>query len=185
MGTMQPMKRRMTTFFTLCLLLLLSQGWAQDPLVTASIAQVPTTTANSSQDWIGIRGGYPLGVTLHYGIANGFGNGVDLRISGRAVVRENTTQFGVGFDALRVTTVVDPVYIYIGGGPAFDFGRNDTRIDIHGLLGAELRFFQVALSQFGIFAEFSLGGVFKIDNDRQTSVLIPEPGIAVGFNYRF
>jgi hypothetical protein len=38
--------------------------------------------AASAQNWFGVRSGYPLGVTLHYGIANALSRGADLRISG-------------------------------------------------------------------------------------------------------
>ena len=51
--------------------------------------------AAQAQQWAGVRTGYPLGVTLHYGTSL---DAFDLRISGRVVARGDSVRFGVAFE---------------------------------------------------------------------------------------
>lgn len=136
-----------------------------------------------AQNWIGLRTGYPLGVTAHYGIANALANDFDLRISANVRFRRNdNVEFGLGLDAMNVVAVEGPFEVYIGGGPAIDFGRRGTLIDIHGLLGAEFRFIDLGLEPLGIFLEGTLGIGIGLGG---RSSQFPTAGAAFGFNYRF
>lgn len=134
-----------------------------------------------AQSWFGLRSGYPLGVTLHYGVANALANGFDLRVSANLRVRGPDVSFGVGVDALNVVAVERPFTVYVGGGPAIDFGGGGALIDIHGLLGGEFRFTDLGLDPLGIFAELSLGAGIGIGRPS----VIPTFGGAVGFNFHF
>ena len=136
----------------------------------------------AEQNWFGVRTGYPLGVTLHYGIENGLQNGFDLRVSANLRVRNpNDVDFGIGIDGMNEIYIDNPITVYIGGGPALDFNGNSALIDVHGLLGGEFRFSDVGLRPFGVFAEISLGAGIGIGRNSQ----IPSVGGAVGFNWHF
>lgn len=137
--------------------------------------------AAQAQTWVGLRTGYPLGVTLHYGIENALSNGFDLRVSANLRVRGSDVDFGVGVDALTEITVEPPFTVYVGGGPSLDFGGGGALFDIHGLAGGEFRLTDMGLDPLGIFAELALGAAIGIG---RTSV-IPSFGGAVGFNYHF
>jgi hypothetical protein len=138
---------------------------------------------SQAQNWFGVRTGYPLGVTLHYGVENGLSNGFDFRVSANLRARGNSVDFGVGIDGLNVvyTDPRNPFVVYVGGGPALDFGGNSALIDIHGLVGGEFRLGDVGLRPLGIFAEISLGAGIGINRNSQ----IPSFGGAVGFNWHF
>ena len=134
-----------------------------------------------AQNWFGLRTGYPLGGTAHYGIENAFDPGRDARISANLRIRNNDVDFGVGFDYLQAVSVQPPFTLYVGGGPAVDFGRGGILIEIHGLAGGEFRFTDVNLDPLGIFAEISVGAGFGIGRSSE----FPRIGGAVGFNYHF
>lgn len=134
-----------------------------------------------AQNWIGLRTGYPLGVTIHYGIDGGLSDDLDLRINANIRVRDDDVNFGVGADALSTLSVQDPFELYIGGGPAIDVGGGGVLVDVHGLVGGEFRLGDLELDPFGIFAELALGGAIGIGRDS----VIPTFGGAVGFNYHF
>lgn len=138
-------------------------------------------TANA-QNWIGLRTGYPLGVTLHYGIADMFSPTTDGRVSANLRVRGSNVDFGVGFDVLETVHVEHPFHVYLGGGPAIDFGGGGVLFEVHGLAGGEFILADLDLEELGIFAEFSLGGAIGMGARSST---IPTFGGAVGFNYRF
>lgn len=135
----------------------------------------------NAQSWAGLRTGYPLGVTLHYGVENGLAAGTDFRVSGNLRVRSSNVEFGVGVDALQTVSINDPFYVYVGGGPAVDFGNGGVLVDLHGLVGGEFRLSDIELNPFGIFAELSLGAGIGLGRDS----IIPSFGGAVGFNYHF
>ncbi|MEX2535006.1 MAG: hypothetical protein WD273_05340 [Trueperaceae bacterium] len=134
-----------------------------------------------AQNWVGLRTGYPLGVTIHYGIGNMFSPTTDGRISANLRVRGSNVNFGVGFDVLETVHVESPFVVYLGGGPALEFGGSGALFEVHGLAGGEFVFSDLDLEELGIFAEFSLGGAIGIGRPSQ----IPTFGGAVGFNYRF
>ncbi len=135
-----------------------------------------------AQSWIGLRSGFPLGVTLHYGVQNGLANGLDFRVSANLRASGDNVSFGVGVDAMNTVFTEAPFNLYVGFGPAVDFNNSGTLIDIHGLLGGEFRFSDVDLDPLGIFAEISLGAGIGVGG---RSSEIPSFGGAVGFNYHF
>lgn len=135
----------------------------------------------SAQNWFGLRTGYPLGVTVHYGMSDTFANGFDARISANLRVRGERVSFGVGVDALNTVSVEGPFNLYVGFGPALDFGGGGALIDLHVLGGGEFRFTDLGLDPLGVFAEVSLGAGLGLGRPSQ----IPTFGGAVGFNYRF
>lgn len=135
-----------------------------------------------AQNWIGVRSGYPLGVTVHYGIANTFAPGTDGRVSANLRIRGGSVDFGVGFDVLKTVSVEPPFEVYVGGGPAIDIGSGGTVIDLHGLAGGEFLLSDLDLEELGVFAEISLGAGIGIGGRNSE---IPRLGAAVGFNYYF
>lgn len=135
-----------------------------------------------AQNWFGIRSGYPLGVTVHYGIDNGLARGFDLRISGRVYARGGNVTAGIGVDALRDVTIEPPFSVYIGGGPAVEFGTGLFLLDVHGLVGAEFRFIDLGLPELGLFLEGSIGAALNLTSGGAT---IPDFGAAIGVNFRF
>lgn len=142
-------------------------------LVTAGFAH--------AQNWVGLRSGVPLGVTLHYGIAGALPDGSDLRVSGAVRSRGGDLNFGVGIDALNELSVAEPFVVYAGGGPALDFSQEGALLDVHVLLGGEFLFGDVGLEPLGVFAELSLGVGIGLGRPNE----IPTFGGALGVNYRF
>lgn len=137
--------------------------------------------AQAQDNWFGLRSGYPLGVTLHYGIDDGLSAGTDLRINGRIYVRGADAVVGVGVDALRTVSVEDPFVVYVGGGPAIEIG-SDVFLDVHGLAGAEFRLTDVDLPELGVFVEGALGATIALSGGTSR---VPDFGAAVGFNWHF
>ena len=138
-------------------------------------------SAQAQDNWFGLRSGYPLGVTVHYGIENALSNGFDLRISANLRSRGSGIEVGIGVDGMNTVYIERPFEVYIGGGPAIDFGGGGALFDIHGLAGAEFRFYDTGLDNLGIFAEIALGAGIGIGRPSQ----IPSFGAAVGFNWHF
>ncbi len=138
--------------------------------------------ASAQGDWFGVRSGYPLGVTLLYGIGNGLGPGVDLRINGRIVVDQNGTRFGLGLDGLRNVVVKSPFTVYLGGGPALEAGSGVALLDVHGLVGSEFRFVDLGVPRLGVFAEGTLGAQIGLAG---VPSRFPTFGAALGVNYHF
>lgn len=136
------------------------------------------TSAQAQENWFGVRTGYPLGITLHYGIENGLDNGFDLRISGTIRAYGNNVEVGIGLDGLNDIIQDGPFSIYLGGGPALDFGDGGGLLDLHGLVGAEFRLSGTGL---GLFVEGSLGASIGLGRDSR----IPSGGAAVGLNWHF
>ena len=136
----------------------------------------------AAQDWFGVRSGYPLGVTLHYGIGNALGNGADLRISGRLVSSSGGVRVGVGADALLNVFADGPVNAYVGAGPSVEFGPGTADLGVQGLVGGQFRFAQVGLPQLGLFAEGSVGASISLSGG---SARIPTFGAALGLNWYF
>lgn len=137
----------------------------------------------NAQNWFGVRTGYPLGVTLHYGIANALSNGFDLRISGRVAAHGGKARVGIGVDAITTVVTERPFSVYVGAGPALDFGSGGAWLDIHALGGAEFRFYDLGLPALGLFVEATLGGAIGLGSGAAAEV--PTFGAALGFNYHF
>jgi hypothetical protein len=135
--------------------------------------------AAQAQQWFGIRTGYPLGVTVHYGTSL---QAFDLRVSGRIVARGESVRFGVGFDALSTIARQGPLSAYIGAGPAIEVGEDAFLLDVHALVGGEFRFVEFDLDPLGVFAEGSLGGQFNLSGGEAE---VPSIGAAIGVNWHF
>jgi len=136
----------------------------------------------SAQNWFGVRSGFPLGVTLHYGMANALANGADLRISGRVVTSGTSTSFGVGADALWRVYAGGPVRAYVGAGPTLGFGPGSADLGVQALVGGEFRFRDFGLPRLGMFLEGSAGASISLAGG---SARIPTFGAALGFNWWF
>jgi hypothetical protein len=135
----------------------------------------------SQQNWFGVRTGYPLGITLHYGIENGLDNGFDLRISGNLRAYGRNVEVGIGIDGMNDIIQDGPLSVYLGAGPALDFGGGGALLDLHGFIGGEFRLSGAGLSEFGIFVEGTLGASIGLGRDSRA----PSGGAAVGFNWHF
>lgn len=138
-------------------------------------------SAQAQGNWFGVRSGYPLGATLHYGIDNALANGFDLRVGLNLSARGNSFDIGLGVDALNTVYTERPFEVYVGGGLALDFGGGGTLLDAHGLAGGEFRFTDLGLSPLGLFAELSLGAAVGIGRKS----LIPSFGGGLGINWHF
>ena len=138
--------------------------------------------AASAQNWFGVRSGFPLGVTLHYGMANALGGGADLRISGRLVASSSGVSFGVGLDGLVGVFADGPVTAYVGGGPSLEFGPGRADLGVQGLVGGQFRFSQVGLPRLGLFLEGSIGAALSLSGG---TARIPTFGAALGLNWYF
>lgn len=149
----------------------------------AAVAILSLAANASAQNWFGVRSGYPLGVTLHYGMANALSNGFDLRVSGRITAHGGSARFGVGVDAMTTVAREGPFSVYIGAGPAIEFGSGGAWLDIHALAGGEFRFVDFGLAPLGLFIEATLGGSFGLGSG--ASAQIPTFGAALGVNYHF
>lgn len=147
------------------------------------VALAAVVSSAHAQNWFGVRSGYPLGVTLHYGVANALANGFDLRVSGRVTAQGGSARIGVGVDAMGTVAAEGPFSVYIGAGPAVDFGSGGAWLDIHALAGAEFRFVDFGLAPLGLFVEATLGGSFGLGTG--TAAQIPTFGAALGVNYHF
>lgn len=134
---------------------------------------------SAQNNWLGLRSGYPLGLSLHYGVANGFSSGVDLRVSVNIQVFNRITRFGLGVDALNTFYRERPFSAYFGGGAAANFGGPGPLFGLSALLGGEFRFTDLGLDPLGIFAEARVGA--EIGKGGR----IPAFGAAIGFNYHF
>jgi hypothetical protein len=138
--------------------------------------------AASAQNWFGVRSGYPLGVTLHYGMGGALANGADLRVSGRVGSSGGAVRIGIGIDGLVNVFADGPVTAYVGAGPALEFGAGRADLGLQGLVGGQLRLVEVGLPQLGVFVEASLGGTLSLAGG---STRIPTFGAALGFNWYF
>ncbi len=138
--------------------------------------------ATSAQDWFGVRSGFPLGVTLHYGVADALSDGADLRISGRVVVGGSGVRFGVGVDALWSVYLDGPLTAYVGAGPSLEVGPFETDVGLQGLFGAHVGFGPVGLPRLGVFAEASAGAALSLSRG---SARFPTFGAALGVNWFF
>ena len=140
------------------------------------------SSASAKGNWFGVRTGYPLGVTIHYGIANALSNGFDLRVSGHVVAHNGQARIGIGLDTMHTIATAEPFSVYLGAGPAIEFGAGNAWLDLHGLLGSEFRFTDLGLPQLGIFVEGTLGGAIGLSDG---SAEVPTFGAALGVNYHF
>jgi hypothetical protein len=146
-----------------------------------SLTMLLLTSVQAQQNWFGVRTGYPLGITLHYGIENGLDNGFDLRISGNLRAYGRNVEVGIGLDGMNDIVRDGPLSIYIGAGPALDFGGGGALLDLHGLIGGEFRLSAGGLGDLGIFVEGTLGASIGLGRDSR----VPSGGAAVGFNWHF
>ncbi len=149
--------------------------------IAFAIALFLVLSSANAQNWFGVRTGYPLGVTLHYGIANALSNGFDLRVSGRVVAHNGKARVGLGLDAITTVVAERPFNVYVGAGPAIEFGNGGAWLDIHALGGAEFRFVDLGLPDLGVFVEATLGGSIGLGSGAKAEV--PTFGAALGFNY--
>lgn len=133
-----------------------------------------------AQNWFGVRIGYPLGVTVHYGIEDALSANLDLRVSANFRIRDNNVNFGVGVDALNTVSIEPPFEVYVGGGAAIEVGGSSPAIELHGLAGGEFRFTDAGLDPLGVFAELTLGVGFG--GGRSFG---PRFGGALGVNWHF
>ncbi len=152
-------------------------------VLAAAFLVLTVASSASAQNWFGVRSGYPLGVTLHYGIDNALSNGFDLRVSGRITAHGGSARFGIGVDAMTTVAQEGPFSVYIGAGPAIEFGSGGAWLDIHALAGGEFRFVDFGLAPLGLFIEATLGGSFGLGSG--ATAQIPTFGAALGFNYHF
>lgn len=134
-----------------------------------------------AQQWAGVRSGYPLGVTVHYGTPL---DTFDLRVSGRVVSDGGNLRAGVGLDLLRAFASEGPLSAYYGAGPALDIGSDDLVLDVHVLLGGEFRFSDLELDPLGLFLEGSVGGRISLSGVGSNTRL-PAAGAALGVNWHF
>lgn len=156
------------------------------PRLAASVVCIlllVTLGSANAQSWFGVRSGYPLGVTLHYGVQNVLSNGFDLRVSGRVTAGGGNARFGVGIDAMTTVAREGPFSAYLGAGPAIEFGAGGAWLDVHALFGGEFRFVDFGLAPLGLFLEATLGGSFGLGNGAPAQV--PTFGAALGVNYHF
>jgi hypothetical protein len=135
--------------------------------------------AAHAQQWFGVRTGYPLGVTLHYGTAL---DAFDLRVSGRVVARGESVRLGVAVDALSTVQRNGPLSAYLGAGPALEIGSDDLILEVHALVGGEFRFSAFELDPLGVFVEGSLGGQVNLAGGDAD---VPSVGAALGVNWHF
>lgn len=152
-------------------------------LLLAAVTALFAFSHANAQSWAGIRSGYPLGVTLHYGMKNALSNGFDLRVSGRITAHGGSARIGIGVDAMGTVLAEGPFSVYIGAGPALEFGNGGAWLDIHALAGGEFRFADFGLAPLGLFVEATLGG--SIGLGAGSAAQIPTFGVAVGVNYHF
>lgn len=150
----------------------------------ATVLLVGALGTAGAQDWFGVRSGYPLGVTLHYGLGGALSPDADLRLSGRVEVQGGETSFGIGVDAITDVEVEPPFTVYVGGGPALIAGGDDVLLEVHGLAGAEFRFTDLGLDPLGLFLEGTLGGRLSLSGNAANSRL-PAGGAALGVNWHF
>lgn len=151
------------------------------PLLIIGLAVLALTAFSgaAAQNWVGLRSGYPLGVTVHYGMANAL-RGADLRISGRVSVSGRNTYVGVGLDALWNVYREGPLTGYVGAGPSVEFGTGRAELGVNGLGGLDFRF-TGALSPLSIFVEGQIGGALSLSGG---GARVPTFGAAVGVNWR-
>jgi hypothetical protein len=142
---------------------------------------VVPTFGQAQDNWFGLRTGYPLGLTVHYGIENGLDNGFDLRISGNLRAYGGNVEVGIGIDGMNDIVQDGPLSVYIGAGPSLDFGGGGALLDLHGLIGGEFLLSGAGLSELGIFVEGTIGASIGLGRDSR----IPSGGAAVGFNWHF
>jgi len=152
-------------------------------LILCALLTIGLFSSASAQNWFGVRSGYPLGVTLHYGIDDALSNGFDLRVSGRVTASGGSARFGIGVDALTTVAAEGPFSVYLGAGPALEFGNGGAWLDIHALGGGEFRFVDFGLGQLGLFLEATLGGSFGLGAG--SAAQIPTFGAALGVNWHF
>lgn len=151
--------------------------------LTVLLALVLLAGTASAQNWFGVRSGYPLGVTLHYGVDNALANGADLRVSARVVVGSGgSAAFGVGADALFDVWADGPLSAYVGAGPALEVGGGRVDLDVHGLVGGAFRFVDLGLAPLSVFVEANLGAALSLSGG---TARLPTFGAAVGFNWDF
>ena len=139
--------------------------------------------AAAAQDaYIGLRTGYPLGGTLHYGTS--MSGATDARFSLRVASVGGSVRRGLGVDVLTPFVSDGPLTGYFGAGPAIEFGEDDAVLDVHGLLGGEFRFSEAGLSALGLFVEGSLGARIGLGGAGSATQL-PAAGAALGVNWHF
>lgn len=146
-----------------------------------TLAVLALVAAASAQNWVGVRSGYPLGLTVHYGVADALGVGTDVRVSARVTATPSGAAFGVGLDALLNVAAEGPFTAYVGAGPALEVGGG-VLLDVHGLVGGAFRFVDLGLAPLSVFVEAQLGASLSLSGG---TARIPTFGAAVGFDWDF
>jgi len=131
-------------------------------LLVLAFAMLPTSYASS---WFGVRTGYPLNISTHYGLENIMFTGINLRASASISQRQafmdyysgnkSPNSFGIGLDGLLKVAESKPINIYLGAGATINFIDAKTISDLHLLAGLEFRPNVPILNQLGIFTEAS------------------------------
>lgn len=161
----------------------------------AAFAQDEDTVdiAPDGDTWIGASTGYPFGLTVHYGLGDALGDGVDLRFNGRfnfsGGLTESTIGFNVGADALfNIPVDAEDIQVYVGAGPSLGFALTTYTAGIDGgsLGGFALGAQGVAGAEYfvdpqiGIFGELRVGFAYVTGFNFDFA-----PTLALGANYHF
>jgi len=130
-----------------------------------------------ASSWFGVRTGYPLNITAHYGLENIMFTGINLRASANFSQRQafmdyyngdkSPSSFGIGLDGLLKIAESKPINIYLGTGATINFLDAKTITDLHLLAGLEFRPNVAILNQLGIFTEAS--GAYGLVNFTEKS----------------
>lgn len=143
-----------------------------------AFAQVVAVDADvDTPYWAGISSGFPFGANLHFGVADAFGEGMDVRV--------NTSLgmgfFGVGGDLLfdlPVDTGTTPIDVYLGGGPTVAIAAGAAGFGVNLFGGAEYRLHEAGFPAGGVFAEVGPSIAF-------VPAFIAGANVKLGFNYHF
>ena len=166
--------RRISLLMLAALLLSVGTAFAQtDQTVTVTDLTDPV---NDSY-WLGLSLGFPFGGSVHFGINDLLGNGVDTRFN--ASFTDDAVALGANaiFDFAVNTDL--PLDVYAAAGPTLIFGDNDGRgsgFGLSGVAGAEFRFSGIGFQPGGAF--FEIGPFFGFDVRSRLAARL-------GVNYHF
>ena len=151
--------------------------------------------APSGNTWLGLSTGYPLGLTVHYGLGNGLGNGVDLRFNGQfytgTLNNLSSLGFNLGADALfNIPVDAQNLNVYAGAGPKLGFEVASGSLTTGGSIGGFSLAAQALAGteyfvspEIGVFGEFRLGFNYVTGVPGTTIGFLPT--LALGANYHF
>jgi len=143
-----------------------------------AISQSPLET-----QWFGVSTGFPLSISMHYGLDDIITKKLDLRFNGTLIAGSFSPLqmiLGLGVDALyNFDNPDDPMLnVYAGGGlgGVVYIGALTgvpINIDIHGIVGAEYR-----ISEYGVFGEINVGNAYATSFGLGAA-------LRLGLNYHF